>query len=112
MSRVIYPYITIINAPKGVECPSIGNLNTVGVKARIHHTVQISSYCKIGARCLLVPPDETVLEDYSVRYGSDAEERQWSGRGKVQEWDLLRKHGDYLREMLPKFNRLRRMDGP
>ena len=31
--------------------------------------------------------------------------------GKVQEADLRRKHAEYLKEMLPKFNRLRRGDG-
>lgn len=46
-----------------------------------------------------------------VVYGSAAERRMWSGRGKVQEIDLRRKHAEYLREMLPKFNRLRRGDG-
>ena len=65
----------------------------------------------IGAGCLLVPTEDEVLEDYTVIYGPSAEKRVWSGRGKVQEADLRRKHAEYLREMLPKFNRLRRGDG-
>jgi dynactin-6 len=96
---------------KGVESPSIGNLNTVSPKARVHHTVRIPNHCVIGAGVLLVPTEDEVLDDYTVVYGSSAEQRTWSGRGKVQEADLRRKHAEYLREMLPKFNRLWRADG-
>lgn len=95
----------------GVESPSVGNSNTVSIKARVHHTVRISSYCVIGAGCLVVPTDDEVLDEYTVIYGPSAERRIWSGRGKVQEADLRRKHAEYLRETLPKFNRLRRGDG-
>lgn len=94
-----------------VECPSVGNYNTISTRARVHHTVRLSSYCVIGAGCLLVPTEDEVLDDYTVTYGPGAERRTWSGRGKVQEADLRRKHAEYLREMLPKFNRLRRGDG-
>ena len=65
----------------------------------------------IGAGCLVAPTEEEVLEDYTVVYGPRAERQTWSGRGKAQEADLRRKHVEYLREMLPKFNRLRRGDG-
>ncbi|CCL98741.1 uncharacterized protein FIBRA_00746 [Fibroporia radiculosa] len=94
-----------------VESPSIGNFNTISARARIHHTVRISSYCVIGAACLVVPAEDEILDEYTVIYGPAAERRTWSGRGKVQEADLRRKHADYLKEMLPKFNRLRRGDG-
>ena len=83
----------------------------MSTRARVHHTVRISSYCFIGAAVLLVPTEDEILEDYTVVYGPAAEQRSWSGRGKVQEADLRRKHSEYLREMLPKFNRLRRGDG-
>jgi len=100
---------------KGVESPSVGNFNTVSPKARVHHTVRISNHCVIGAGVLLVPTEDDardeVLDDYTVVYGPGAEKRTWSGRGKVQEADLRRKHAEYLREMLPKFNRLWRADG-
>jgi len=93
-----------------VESPSVGNFNTVSTRARVHHTVRISSYCVIGAGCLVVPTDDEVLDEYTVIYGPSAERRVWSGRGRVQEADLRRKHAEYLRETLPKFNRLRRGD--
>lgn len=56
----------------------------------------------------MVPADDEVLDEYTVIYGPSAERRVWSGRGRVQEADLRRKHAEYLRETLPKFNRLRR----
>jgi len=114
----------------GVEAPSIGNANTISTRARLHYTVRLTSYCVIGAGCLVAPLEDEVLEDFTVSpshnspnyeisynfpffkiiYGPFSDRRIWSGRGKVQEMDLRRKHGDYLREMLPKFNRLRRGD--
>jgi dynactin 6 len=94
-----------------VECPSIGDSNTISTRARVHHTVRMASYCVIGAGCLVVPTEDEVLDDFTVVYGQFAERRKWSGRGKLQEADLRRKHAEYLREMLPKFNRLRRGDG-
>ncbi|PPQ63264.1 hypothetical protein CVT24_006789 [Panaeolus cyanescens] len=93
-----------------VESPSIGDFNTISTRARVHHTVRMGSYCAIGAGCLLAPTEDEVLDDYTVVYGPAAEQRTWSGRGTVQEADLRRKHAEYLREMLPKFNRVRRGD--
>lgn len=102
--------ITLL-APTGVESPTVGSCNTVCTRARVHHTLRISSYCVIGAGVLVVPTEDEMLDEYTVIYGPSAERRVWSGRGKVQEIDLRRKHAEYLREMLPKFNRLRREDG-
>lgn len=59
----------------------------------------------------MVPLEDDILDEYTVVYGSAGEKRIWSGRGQIQEADLRRKHAEYLREMLPKFNRLRRGDG-
>lgn len=94
----------------GVECPAVGSNNTVSTKSRVHHTVRIASYCVIGAGCMVVPTEDETLDDYTIIYGPAADRRVWSGRGKVQEADLRKKHTEYLREMLPKFNRLRRGD--
>ena len=60
---------------------------------------------------MLVPQEDETLDDYTVVYGPEAERRTWTGKGKIQEADLRRKHAEYLREMLPKFNRLRRGEG-
>lgn len=70
----------------------------------------MGSHCVIGPKCLVVPVEDELMDDYTVYYGPDAETHVWSGRGKVQEADLRKKHADYLREMLPKFNRVRRTD--
>jgi dynactin 6 len=72
----------------GVECPAVGNFNTIGPHAQVHHTVRMSSYCVIGAACLVVPTEDRVLDDYSVIYGAIPEQDIWSGRGKVREVDL------------------------
>ena len=55
--------------------------------------------------------EDQVLDDYTVIYGLSTEHCVWNGRGKLKEAELTRKHVEYLREMLPKFNRLRRGDG-
>jgi dynactin-6 len=55
--------------------------------------------------------EDQVLDDYTVIYGLSTEHRVWNGRGKLQEAELRRKHVEYLRKMLPKFNRLRQGDG-
>lgn len=106
-----YDHLALADTLPGIECPSIGNANTISTRARVHHTVSIGSYCVIGAACLLAPAEDEILPDYTVIYGPFAERRTWSGRGKIQEADLRRKHADYLKETLPKFNRLRRGDG-
>jgi len=93
-----------------IECPSIGDANTVSTRARVHHTVRLTSHCVVGAGCLVVPTEDEALEPFTVVYGPHAERRTWSGRGRVQEADLRRKHAEYLRETLPKFNRLRKGD--
>jgi dynactin-6 len=104
-------FAPLMSALQGVECPSVGNFNTFSTKCRVHHTVRVASYCVIGPYSLLVPVQDQLLDEYTVAYGPTAEQRTWSGRGKIQEADLRRKHAEYLREMLPKFNRLRRGDG-
>ncbi|KIY50244.1 trimeric LpxA-like protein, partial [Fistulina hepatica ATCC 64428] len=90
-----------------VECMRMGDHNTISTRARVHHTVKMGSYCVISPGCLVAPTEEETLEDFTVVYGPNAERRKWSGKGKAQEMDLRRKHAEYLREMLPKFNRLR-----
>ncbi|KAG8906291.1 hypothetical protein FRB99_007160 [Tulasnella sp. 403] len=93
-----------------VEAPSIGSFNTISTRARVHHTARLTSYCVIGPGSLLVPEEDETLEEYTVVHGGNAERRVWSGRGRIQEADLRRKHLDYLKDMLPKFNRLRSGD--
>ncbi|KAF8323723.1 trimeric LpxA-like protein [Clavulina sp. PMI_390] len=91
-----------------VESPAVGSFNTIGTRARVHYTIRMTSNCTLGPGVLLVTAEEETLPDYTVVYGPDAERRIWSGRGQIQEMDLRRKHAEYLRETIPKFNRLRK----
>jgi len=110
VSFVLSTRFTCLMLGPGVESPSIGDMNTIGARSRVHHTIRLRNHCVIGAGCMVVPSEDEVLEDFTVIYGPTAERRTWSGRGKIQEADLRQKHVEYLREMLPKFNRLRRTD--
>lgn len=92
----------------GVECPSVGSFNTIGTRARVHYTVRLTSNCTLGPGVLVLTAEEETLPDYTVVYGPNAERRIWSGKGEVQELDLRRKHADYLKETIPKFNRVRK----
>ncbi|RDX40403.1 hypothetical protein OH76DRAFT_1490311 [Lentinus brumalis] len=40
------------SAHTGVESPTVGNCNTICTRARVHHTLRISSYCFVGAGLL------------------------------------------------------------
>ena len=93
-----------------VDCPYIGHCNTISTRALVPHTVQIGDFCTIGAGCTISPLEEERLPNYTVIYGSASERRTWSGRGRIQELDLRRKHTEYLRETLPRFNRLRKSE--
>ena len=73
------PYVS------GIDSPSIGNFNTISTRARVHHTVRVSSFCVIGAGCLVAPTDDEILDEYTVIYGPAGERRVWSGRGRIQE---------------------------
>ncbi|OBZ65118.1 Dynactin subunit 6 [Grifola frondosa] len=52
-----------------VESPTVGNFNTICTRARVHHTLRISSYCVIGANVLVVPTEDEILDEYTVIYG-------------------------------------------
>lgn len=93
-----------------VDCPYIGHCNTISTRARVPHTVQIGDFCTIGSGCTITPLGEERLPNYTVIYGPASERRTWSGRGRIQELDLRRKHAEYLRETLPRFNRLRKSE--
>jgi len=93
-----------------VESPSVGSFNTISTRARVHYTVRLTSHCILNPGVLLLTSEEETLPEYTVVYGPNAEMRVWSGKGEIQELDLRRKHGEYLRETVPKFNRLRKTE--
>lgn len=62
-----------------------------------------------------VPParatsQETVVEtlpDFTQVYGGDCRRQKWSGEGSAQAKAFYAKHLEYLRDTLPKFNKLK-----
>lgn len=47
------------------------------------------------------------LEDYTQVFGAECRRRKWSGQGQAQARSFHSKHIDYLRDTLPKFNKLK-----
>jgi dynactin-6 len=47
------------------------------------------------------------LQDYTQVFGAECRRRTWSGEGSAQAKSLHSKHLDYLRETLPKYNKLK-----
>ncbi|KZT62464.1 trimeric LpxA-like protein [Calocera cornea HHB12733] len=94
-----------------VECAVMGNCNVIGTRARLHLNASLSSYCVVQPAVEFSPTTPEMLPDYTVLYGEGASERRlWSGQGAEQERALRQKHAEYLRELLPKFNRQRKGD--
>lgn len=113
----------LIEIGSRVESSSVGDGNTFGTKCKVHHAIRVGSHCVIAPGTVVMPVPYTseeevtdvmeaeTLPDFTVVFGPSAQRRIWSGRGKAQELDLRRKHLDYLREFVPRFNRMRRQDG-
>ncbi|KIK24635.1 hypothetical protein PISMIDRAFT_397332 [Pisolithus microcarpus 441] len=87
-----------------MECPSIGDFNTISTRAWLHNTVGMTNHCVVGAQCLVVPAEDETLDEYTCIHGPAADRRTWSKGRQVQEADSRTRHAEYLREMLPKFN--------
>ncbi|GAA5910791.1 uncharacterized protein JCM6883_000317 [Sporobolomyces salmoneus] len=119
-----------------IESPRIGDWNDFGIRSRTSPHVSIESYCTIGAGCLVLPspfpspsasasrtepPQEggedleeisTTLETLPSNthvFGSENRRRVNStpGEGTGQGKALFVKHLEYLRETLPRFQKLR-----
>ena len=110
----------------GIESRSVGSGNTFEVRSKVAHTVNVGSYCTIGAACTVVPdtlwpgtaddlfneqdeeetendpapspPQVDQLPDRTVVYGYDARRHLWSGEGVRQQAALHAKHLEYLRD--------------
>ncbi|WVW83230.1 hypothetical protein I302_105249 [Kwoniella bestiolae CBS 10118] len=93
------------------ESPSIGDWNSFQPRSTVSSDIHISDHCTISAGTTLLPSptgqgNET-LPSYTVVYGENSERRKWDGTGQVAEQNLREKHIEYLREIIPKYNRLR-----
>ncbi|WWC85374.1 uncharacterized protein L201_000237 [Kwoniella dendrophila CBS 6074] len=96
-----------------IEANSIGNWNTFQPRSVVSSNIIISDNCTISAGTTLIPSptiQEGAIEtipSYTVVYGSNSEKRKWDGTGELSEKNLREKHIEYLREIIPKYNRLR-----
>ncbi|ORY32249.1 hypothetical protein BCR39DRAFT_523564 [Naematelia encephala] len=97
-----------------IEAPSIGNGNTFQPRSRATSNVHISDNCTLsaGTVCLplvidLEPGTTETLPSYTVIHSSLSERRIWDGTGQSAEDNLKEKHIEYLREIMPKYNRMR-----
>jgi len=106
-----------------IEAASVGSHNTFEAKSCVLSSVAISDWCQIGAGCIATPlttfsknDTESDTDDLSsietlpsrtVVFGADCTRRVWSGEGLRQATALHAKHLDYLREMIPRYARLK-----
>ncbi|KAI8076654.1 trimeric LpxA-like protein [Gilbertella persicaria] len=90
-----------------VEGTRIGNNNVVEARARILGSTAIGNYCVIGAACA-TESNETI-PDLTVIYGLESKRRTQSEPLPTQA-TLHTRHLDYLREVLPKYNHLKKLE--
>ncbi|ORZ26156.1 trimeric LpxA-like protein [Absidia repens] len=90
-----------------VEGSRIGNNNVIGTRARVIGNTIIGNHCVIGAACS-TEINETI-EDMVVIYGNQPSRRTQSTILPGQA-TLHARHLEYLREVLPKYNHLKRLE--
>ncbi|KAI8329440.1 trimeric LpxA-like protein [Chlamydoabsidia padenii] len=90
-----------------VEGSRIGNNNVIGTRSRVLGNTIIGNHCVIGAACS-TEMNETI-EDMVVIYGSQPSRRNQSTILPGQA-ALHSRHLEYLREVLPKYNHLKRVE--
>ncbi|KAI9309516.1 hypothetical protein BJ944DRAFT_154190, partial [Cunninghamella echinulata] len=90
-----------------VEGSRIGNNNIINTRGRILGNTIVGNHCVIGAACS-TEINETI-EDMTVIYGKQPNRRKQSSVLPGQA-SLHARHLDYLREVLPKYNHLKRLE--
>ncbi|KAI7861126.1 trimeric LpxA-like protein [Circinella umbellata] len=107
---VIFNKVLMLKKPNFcsyVEGAHIGNNNIVEARAKVLGTTTIGHHCIIGAACA-TEVNETI-SDMTVVYGSKSNRRQQSEVFPTQA-ALHARHLDYLREVLPKYNHLKKLE--
>ncbi|KAL7422232.1 hypothetical protein Q5752_002878 [Cryptotrichosporon argae] len=94
-----------------VNALSVGSHNTFSPRCVVAG-VAVADHCSFGPlTTALVPPvpgaAAATVESYTVIYGSNSERRTWDGTGAEQERALRAKHTQFLRDIIPKANKLR-----
>ncbi|KAK1924755.1 hypothetical protein DB88DRAFT_486665 [Papiliotrema laurentii] len=93
-----------------VESPRVGDFNVFHPRSFASSLVHVTDHCNLGAGTVALPLDPMgtdTLAPYTVVYGADSSRRVWDGSGETAELDLRQKHTEYLREIMPKYNRMR-----
>ncbi|KAI9478731.1 MAG: trimeric LpxA-like protein [Benjaminiella poitrasii] len=90
-----------------VEGTRIGNNNIMEARSRILGSTAIGNYCVFGAGCST--ENNETIPDLTVLYGSASKRRTQSQPLPTQE-TLHARHLDYLREVLPKYNHLKKLE--
>ncbi|WRT67020.1 uncharacterized protein IL334_003986 [Kwoniella shivajii] len=99
-----------------IESPSIGEWNTFQPRSTCSSGVIISDNCTLSAGTTLLhslsssastSESMETLPPCTVIYGSNSDRRVWDGTGQKAGRNLREKHLEYLREIIPKYNRIR-----
>ncbi|KAI7902756.1 trimeric LpxA-like protein, partial [Cokeromyces recurvatus] len=90
-----------------VEGTRIGNNNIMEARSRILGSTAVGNYCVFGAGCS-TESNETI-PDLTVIYGAESKRRTQS-QPLPEQAILHTRHLDYLREVLPKYNHLKKLE--
>ncbi|KAI8988498.1 trimeric LpxA-like protein, partial [Mycotypha africana] len=111
-NNIIEEKVTIFNRKalkemQYVEGTHIGNNNVIEARARIIGSSSIGNYCVIGAGCST--ESNEAIGDFTVIYGAESKRRMQSQPLPAQA-ALHARHLEYLREVLPKYNHLKKLE--
>ncbi|EIE80073.1 hypothetical protein RO3G_04778 [Rhizopus delemar RA 99-880] len=90
-----------------VEGSRIGNNNIIEARGRVLGNTSIGNYCVIGAGCLT--ENNETLPDSTVIYGAESK-RRTQNEPLATQAALHARHLDYLQEVLPKYNHLKKLE--
>ncbi|ORZ01380.1 trimeric LpxA-like protein [Syncephalastrum racemosum] len=90
-----------------IEGTRIGNNNIFEARSKVLGTTTIGNHCVVGAACS-TESNETVA-DMTIIYGSKSSRRKQSEIFPTQS-ALHARHLEYLREVLPKYNHLKKLE--
>ncbi|KAI9345411.1 trimeric LpxA-like protein, partial [Pilaira anomala] len=104
---IIFNKYTITNLNVDIEGSRIGNHNIVEARGKILGSTAVGNYCVIGSGCS-TENNETIA-DLTVIYGSQSK-RRTQNEPLATQATLHARHLDYLREVLPKYNHLKKLE--
>lgn len=114
LSPNLQPTASIISSPTPETMASfepVDVTNRPNISTSIPSTplIPTSISSQSTPKIIIEEPIEVVetLPDFTIIYGAECNKRLWSGEGIGQSKALHVKHLEYLREMLPKSNKLR-----